>query len=72
MPGARPGVWCVSTAAIARCVTISPNVSRDGDYRTAVNPPLAFSPQDPHTLAEGTQFLLATSDAGHALEEDQS
>ncbi|MEO8727239.1 MAG: hypothetical protein ABI383_14080 [Acidobacteriaceae bacterium] len=45
-------------------VTISPNVSRDGDYRTAVNPPLAFSPQDPHLLAEGTQFLLATNDAG--------
>ena len=44
--------------------TISPNVSRDGDYRMAVNPPLAFSPQDPHILYEGTQFLLATKDAG--------
>ncbi len=44
--------------------TVSPNVSRDGDYRTAVNPPLAFSPQDPHTLYEGTQFLLATRDGG--------
>ncbi len=44
--------------------TVSPNVSRDGDYRMAVNPPLAFSPQDPHTLYLGTQFLLATQDAG--------
>jgi photosystem II stability/assembly factor-like uncharacterized protein len=44
--------------------TISPNVSRDGDYRTATNPPLAFSPQDSHILYEGTQFLLQTSDEG--------
>ena len=43
---------------------ISPNVSRDGDYRTATNPPLAFSPQNPHVLYEGTQFLLQTSDEG--------
>jgi photosystem II stability/assembly factor-like uncharacterized protein len=43
---------------------ISPNVSRDGDYRTAVNPPLAFSPQDPHLLYWGTQFLMETRDAG--------
>ncbi len=44
--------------------TISPNVSRDGDYRTAMNPPLAFSPQDSHVLYEGTQFLLETRDGG--------
>ena len=44
--------------------TVSPNVSRDGDYRMAMNPPLAFSPQDPHVLYEGTQFLLATQDGG--------
>jgi photosystem II stability/assembly factor-like uncharacterized protein len=44
--------------------TVSPNLSRDGDYRMAVNPPLAFSPQDPHILYEGTQFLLQTSDGG--------
>jgi photosystem II stability/assembly factor-like uncharacterized protein len=43
---------------------VSPNVSRDGDYRTAVNPPLAFSPQDPHVLYWGTQFLMETHDAG--------
>jgi photosystem II stability/assembly factor-like uncharacterized protein len=43
---------------------ISPNVSRDGDYRTAVNPPLAFSPQDPHILYWGAQFLMETKDAG--------
>jgi len=44
--------------------TISPNVSRNGDYRTAVNPPLAFSPHDPHVFYEGTQFLLETRDGG--------
>lgn len=44
--------------------TVSPNVSRDGDYRTAQNPPIAFSPQDPHVLYWGTQFLLETHDAG--------
>jgi photosystem II stability/assembly factor-like uncharacterized protein len=44
--------------------TISPNVSRDGDFRMAQNPPLAFSPQDPHVFYEGTQFLMETRDAG--------
>jgi len=44
--------------------TISPNVSRNNDYRMATNPPLAFSPQDPHVFYEGTQFLLETRDAG--------
>ncbi len=33
-------------------------------YRTAAAAPLIFSPQDPHTLYFGTQFLLKTSDAG--------
>lgn len=44
--------------------TISPNLSRDGDYRMAQNPPLAFSPQDSHVFYEGTQYLLQTNDAG--------
>lgn len=44
--------------------TVSPNVSRDGEYRTAVNPPIAFSPQDPHVMYWGTQFLLETRDGG--------
>ncbi len=44
--------------------TIGPNVSRDGDYRTAVNPPIAFSPQDPHVLYWGTQFVMETRDGG--------
>ena len=44
--------------------TISPNLSRDGDFRLAMNPPLAFSPQDPHVFYEGTQFLMETQDAG--------
>jgi photosystem II stability/assembly factor-like uncharacterized protein len=44
--------------------TISPNLSRDGNFRLAQNPPLAFSPQDPHVFYEGTQFLLETRDAG--------
>ncbi|MBS1856443.1 MAG: hypothetical protein JST11_13835 [Acidobacteria bacterium] len=45
--------------------TISPSVMRgDNSYRMATNPPLAFSPQDPHTLYLGAQMLLATSDGG--------
>lgn len=44
--------------------TVSANVSRDADYRLAMNPPLAFSPQDPHLLYEGTQFVLQTKNDG--------
>jgi photosystem II stability/assembly factor-like uncharacterized protein len=45
--------------------TISPTIGRGNTtYRTAQNPPIAFSPQDPHTFYWATQFLLATSDNG--------
>jgi photosystem II stability/assembly factor-like uncharacterized protein len=45
--------------------TISPTIGRGStEYRTAQNPPLAFSPQDPHVFYMGTQYLLATTDAG--------
>jgi photosystem II stability/assembly factor-like uncharacterized protein len=44
--------------------TISPSLSRAANYRTAQNPPLAFSPQDGNVFLMGTQFLLETSDAG--------
>ncbi len=44
--------------------TVSLNVSRDADYRLAENPPLAFSPENPHVLYEGTQLVLETSDGG--------
>ena len=33
-------------------------------YRSVNNAPMFFSPQDPHTLYYGTQFLMKTSDAG--------
>ncbi|HSB75437.1 MAG TPA: hypothetical protein VLC12_07285, partial [Terriglobales bacterium] len=33
-------------------------------YRTWVMPPIAFSPQDPHTLYLGAQEVLATDDGG--------
>ncbi len=61
--GESRGLWRIDRSN-RQVKTISPNVSRDGDYRTATNPPLAFSPQDPHVLYEGTQFLLQTSDEG--------
>jgi hypothetical protein len=48
---------------------VSPNVSRDGDYRVATNVPLAFSPQDGHALYEGTQFLLETRDEGETWKQ---
>jgi photosystem II stability/assembly factor-like uncharacterized protein len=45
--------------------TVSASVVRgDNEYRMAQNPPLGFSPKDPHTLYLGSQFLLATSDGG--------
>ncbi len=61
--GEGRGLWRIDRTN-RQVKAVSPNVSRDGDYRTATNPPLAFSPQDPHTLYEGTQFLLQTSDEG--------
>ncbi len=44
--------------------TISPNVTRDNEYHMATNPPLGFSPQDPHVFYMGAQFLLETRDGG--------
>ncbi len=45
--------------------TISPSIGRGGtDFRTAQNPPLAFSPQDPHTFYLANQFLMQTQDEG--------
>ncbi len=61
--GEARGLWRVDRTN-RQVKVISPNVSRDGDYRTATNPPLALSPQNPHILYEGTQFLLQTSDEG--------
>jgi len=45
--------------------TVSVSVARgDVEYRTAQNPPLGFSPTDPHILYFGTQFLMETRDGG--------
>lgn len=60
-----PGRGVVLVNRINRQVqTISPSLSRAANYRTAQNPPLAFSPQDGHVFYMATQFLLETSDAG--------
>ena len=69
--GEARGLWRVDRTN-RQVKVISPNVSRDGDYRTATNPPLAFSPQNPHVLYEGTQFVLQTQRRRHDLEGDQS
>ena len=61
--GEARGLWRVDRTN-RQVKVISPNVSRDGDYRTATNPPLAFSPQNPHVLYEGTQFVMETRDEG--------
>jgi photosystem II stability/assembly factor-like uncharacterized protein len=37
---------------------------RGNNYRTAGAAPLVFSPQDPHTLYLGTQYVLKTTDRG--------
>ncbi len=45
--------------------TISPSIGRGAtEFRTAQNPPIGISPQDPKTVYFGTQFLLATHNAG--------
>ena len=44
--------------------TISPNVTRNSEYRMATNPPLAFSPLDPHVFYMAAQYLLETRDGG--------
>ncbi len=45
--------------------TVSVSVARgETEYRTAQNPPLGFSPTDPHILYFGSQFLLETRDGG--------
>jgi len=38
-------------------------------YRSVNNAPMFFSPQDPHALYYGTQFLMKTMDAGMTWEE---
>ncbi len=38
-------------------------------YRSVNNAPMFFSPQDPHTLYYGTQFLMKSSDAGMTWKE---
>jgi photosystem II stability/assembly factor-like uncharacterized protein len=64
-PGGGPTRGLVKIDRANRQVaTISPNVSHDGDFRMTVNPPLAFSPQDPHVFYEAAQYLLQTRDAG--------
>lgn len=68
--GGGPGRGLVSIDRTNRQVaTISPNMSRDGDYRMAMNPPLAFSPQNGHVLYEGTQYVLETQDGGMSWRE---
>jgi photosystem II stability/assembly factor-like uncharacterized protein len=61
--GEARGVWRLDRTS-RQVRTISPNISRNGDSRTAVNPPLVFSPHDPHALYEGTQYVLLTRDSG--------
>jgi photosystem II stability/assembly factor-like uncharacterized protein len=61
--GEARGLWRIDRSN-RQVQVVSPNVSRDGDYRAAMNVPLAFSPQDSHVLYEGLQYLLETSDEG--------
>jgi len=38
-------------------------------YRSMNNAPMAFAPQDPHTLYYGTQYMMTTSDGGMTWKE---
>jgi photosystem II stability/assembly factor-like uncharacterized protein len=42
---------------------------RGGEYREASMAPLAYSPQDPHALYLGTQYVLKSTDAGMSWKE---
>jgi photosystem II stability/assembly factor-like uncharacterized protein len=42
---------------------------RTSKYRTAQMAPIAFSPQDPHALYAGTQYLLRSNDGGFSWQE---
>jgi len=42
---------------------------RTPKYRTAPMAPIAFSPQDPHTLYSAAQYVLKTSDGGFTWQE---
>jgi photosystem II stability/assembly factor-like uncharacterized protein len=60
-----PGRGIVLLNRVNRQVqTISPSLGRDSDFRTAQNPPLGFSPQDPHVFYMANQYLMETRDNG--------
>jgi photosystem II stability/assembly factor-like uncharacterized protein len=60
-----PGRGLVLLNRVNRQVqTISPAIGRDTEFRTAQNPPLAFSPQDGHVFYLANQFLMETRDMG--------
>ena len=42
---------------------------RNSRYRTAQMAPIAFSPQDPHTLYAAAQYLLKSNDGGFSWQE---
>jgi len=63
--GEARGVWRLDRTS-RQVRTVSPNMTRRAEYRTAVNPPLVFSPHDPHALYEGTQYVLVTRDGGNS------
>ncbi len=42
---------------------------RNAKYRTAQMAPIAFSPQDPHTLYAGAQYVLKSNDGGFSWQE---
>src|SRR5580700_8579903 len=44
-------------------------LTRSSKYRTAQMAPLAFSPQDPHTLYAAAQYVLKSTDGGFTWQE---
>ncbi len=44
-------------------------LTRSSKYRTAQMAPLAFSPQDPHTLYAAAQYVLKSTDGGFGWQE---
>ena len=64
------GGWYGSVVRLDKTINQVATVFEKGEkYRTSQMPPLVFSPQDPHLLYLGTQYVMKTTDAGSTWQE---
>jgi photosystem II stability/assembly factor-like uncharacterized protein len=64
------GGWYGSVVRLDKATNqVATLFERGRRYRASQMPPLVFSPQDPHTLYLGTQYVMKTTDAGSSWQE---